>query len=318
MPVDPFPAPPPGSLLDRLAAVSAGLDETVPTKQLDRNLLVATWNLRAFGGLTKKWEAAPADSPKRDFSDVVSIAEVVSRLMSWPCKRLAAICGPSLSAQALGPRVGIRAHRRHQRRRRQQRAHGSPPRHTPRVDRRGDPLYGAFTSTGLTPAPGLSDVPRTIFQSRAQPIWSASPGRSPTTTRSGSSSQSQHERVSDNTGLTRSGPEEERSQRSQYESRGTRLCVLINESPESCWAIGRRATTSVDIAAPGPGDTPLRQEHRPDVEVQVRPRGQAVHVLSHRALLLDPVADQGRNRSEEHTSELRSHSELVCRLLLGR
>src|SRR5215216_5999742 len=31
------------------------------------------------GGLTKKWEAAPADSPKRDYSDVVLIAEMVSR-----------------------------------------------------------------------------------------------------------------------------------------------------------------------------------------------------------------------------------------------
>lgn len=31
------------------------------------------------------------------------------------------------------------------------------------IDRQGDPLYQAFTSTGLRPAPGLSVVPRTIF-----------------------------------------------------------------------------------------------------------------------------------------------------------
>jgi endonuclease/exonuclease/phosphatase family metal-dependent hydrolase len=31
------------------------------------------------------------------------------------------------------------------------------------VDRRGDPLFEAFTSTGLEPAPGLDEVPRTIF-----------------------------------------------------------------------------------------------------------------------------------------------------------
>ena len=31
------------------------------------------------------------------------------------------------------------------------------------IDRRGDPLYDAFTSTGLRPAPALNDVPRTIF-----------------------------------------------------------------------------------------------------------------------------------------------------------
>lgn len=31
------------------------------------------------------------------------------------------------------------------------------------IDRSGDPLYDAFTSTGLTPAPQLNDVSRTIF-----------------------------------------------------------------------------------------------------------------------------------------------------------
>lgn len=42
------------------------------------NLLVATWNLRAFGGLTEKWEADPDDSPKRDWHAVACIAEVVA------------------------------------------------------------------------------------------------------------------------------------------------------------------------------------------------------------------------------------------------
>lgn len=31
------------------------------------------------------------------------------------------------------------------------------------IDRRGDPLYEAFTSTGLTSAPAPNEVPRTIF-----------------------------------------------------------------------------------------------------------------------------------------------------------
>ena len=31
------------------------------------------------------------------------------------------------------------------------------------IDRRGDPLFDAFTSTGIEPAPQLNDVPRTIF-----------------------------------------------------------------------------------------------------------------------------------------------------------
>ena len=31
------------------------------------------------------------------------------------------------------------------------------------IDRRGDPLFDAFTSSGIEPAPQLNDVPRTIF-----------------------------------------------------------------------------------------------------------------------------------------------------------
>ena len=31
------------------------------------------------------------------------------------------------------------------------------------IDRRGDPLFDAFTSSGIEPAPALNDVPRTIF-----------------------------------------------------------------------------------------------------------------------------------------------------------
>jgi exonuclease III len=37
------------------------------------------------------------------------------------------------------------------------------------IDRKGDPLWEAFTSTGLTPAPGLELVPRTLSSSLATP-----------------------------------------------------------------------------------------------------------------------------------------------------
>ena len=57
----------------------AALDESVPPKLLDRNLLVATWNIRGFGDLTEEWRAGPENSPKRDLFDVRCIAEVVSR-----------------------------------------------------------------------------------------------------------------------------------------------------------------------------------------------------------------------------------------------
>jgi hypothetical protein len=38
------------------------------------NLLIATWNLRAFADLTEKWNAGPNDSPKRDWYAVACIA----------------------------------------------------------------------------------------------------------------------------------------------------------------------------------------------------------------------------------------------------
>jgi endonuclease/exonuclease/phosphatase family metal-dependent hydrolase len=37
------------------------------------------------------------------------------------------------------------------------------------VDRRGDPLYDALTSTGLKPPGALNDVPRTIFDEPSEP-----------------------------------------------------------------------------------------------------------------------------------------------------
>jgi hypothetical protein len=59
---------PPSDVTARLQALDAALDKVIPVKQLDRNLLVATWNLRAFAGLTKNWESEPQDSPKRNLA----------------------------------------------------------------------------------------------------------------------------------------------------------------------------------------------------------------------------------------------------------
>lgn len=50
----------------------------VPDKS-DDNLVIATWNIRAFGGLTKKWASVDGDSPRRDLHAAVLIAEILSR-----------------------------------------------------------------------------------------------------------------------------------------------------------------------------------------------------------------------------------------------
>jgi endonuclease/exonuclease/phosphatase family metal-dependent hydrolase len=59
--------------------VVAALDAAIPAKQLDRNLLLASWNIRGFGDVTEKWRSEENDSPKRDLFDVRCIAEIVSR-----------------------------------------------------------------------------------------------------------------------------------------------------------------------------------------------------------------------------------------------
>jgi endonuclease/exonuclease/phosphatase family metal-dependent hydrolase len=71
--------PPPEAVLADLARLRSALDDEVPAKALDRNLLIATWNVRAFGGLTEKWESSEEDSPKRDLHSLLCIAEIVSR-----------------------------------------------------------------------------------------------------------------------------------------------------------------------------------------------------------------------------------------------
>ncbi len=55
------------------------LDAQLPVKGTNENVLLATWNIRAFGDLTKKWSSSPNDSPKRNFHAVVCIAEIISR-----------------------------------------------------------------------------------------------------------------------------------------------------------------------------------------------------------------------------------------------
>jgi endonuclease/exonuclease/phosphatase family metal-dependent hydrolase len=70
---------PPAYVQEELKALRAALDETIPARQMDRNLIIATWNIRAFGDLTRKWAAEDTDTPKRDLHSVLCIAEILSR-----------------------------------------------------------------------------------------------------------------------------------------------------------------------------------------------------------------------------------------------
>lgn len=69
-----------GALQVELETLRSELDRQVPAKRaVGRNLLVATWNIRAFGGLTESWRSRDEDSPKRNWRGLTYIAEIVSR-----------------------------------------------------------------------------------------------------------------------------------------------------------------------------------------------------------------------------------------------
>lgn len=70
---------PPPEVQSDIEALRAHLDAILPSKCLDENLLIATWNLRGFGSLTREWTAGERDSPKRDLRGLLAIGEIVRR-----------------------------------------------------------------------------------------------------------------------------------------------------------------------------------------------------------------------------------------------
>ena len=70
---------PPLEVQRDLQLLGEDLDLKIPAKALDRNLLIASWNIRAFGDLTRKWESQQGDSPKRDLHAILCIAEIIKR-----------------------------------------------------------------------------------------------------------------------------------------------------------------------------------------------------------------------------------------------
>ena len=69
----------PADVAQDLALLSEALDRAVPSKQLDRNVLVASWNIRELGRSNGKWTTKAGDTPKRNFADIHYIAEILSR-----------------------------------------------------------------------------------------------------------------------------------------------------------------------------------------------------------------------------------------------
>lgn len=70
--------PPPIAIQQEIAALRASLNATIPARRMDQNLLIATWNVRGFGNITREWASGPDDSPRRDLQSVLCIAEIIS------------------------------------------------------------------------------------------------------------------------------------------------------------------------------------------------------------------------------------------------
>ncbi|MDO4790760.1 MAG: endonuclease/exonuclease/phosphatase family protein [Porphyromonas sp.] len=70
---------PPQEVQENLNILKRDLDEKIPSKKLDRNLLIASWNIRGFGNLTREWMSTEKDNPKRDLHSVLCIAEILRR-----------------------------------------------------------------------------------------------------------------------------------------------------------------------------------------------------------------------------------------------
>lgn len=70
---------PPSNIQAELNSLRAALDQNIPQKQQNQNLLIATWNIRMFGSLTRKWTAGSNDKPKRDLRGLRAICEIIRR-----------------------------------------------------------------------------------------------------------------------------------------------------------------------------------------------------------------------------------------------
>jgi endonuclease/exonuclease/phosphatase family metal-dependent hydrolase len=93
----------PARVRENLASLAAALDEVVPAKIFDRNLLVATWNIRRFGGVVSRWLSRDEDRPKRDWLAVAAIAEILSR---FDVIAIQEVCGDLRALELVMARLG--------------------------------------------------------------------------------------------------------------------------------------------------------------------------------------------------------------------
>jgi endonuclease/exonuclease/phosphatase family metal-dependent hydrolase len=69
----------PPAVAAEVSRLDAALDKVMPAKAPNGNIVIGTWNLRAFANLTEAWETSAGASPARNFADVTYIAAFIRR-----------------------------------------------------------------------------------------------------------------------------------------------------------------------------------------------------------------------------------------------
>jgi hypothetical protein len=90
-----------------VARLDAAFDQVVPAKASGANILVGTWNLRAFSDLTKDWQTPASVSPKRNFADVTYIAQFIRRCDVVAVQEVRQPARAALHAQGARRRLGL-------------------------------------------------------------------------------------------------------------------------------------------------------------------------------------------------------------------
>jgi exonuclease III len=69
----------PSAFLKEMTGLKKDLTKSLPKKKPGKSVLIATWNLKAFGNLNEKYANSTGKEPKRDMASLEFITEIVSR-----------------------------------------------------------------------------------------------------------------------------------------------------------------------------------------------------------------------------------------------
>ncbi len=69
----------PASVVAHLRELAVALDGALPHKQLDRNLLLATWRLEMFDAVRPDWDTGASSSPRCNRFSVAVLTEIIRR-----------------------------------------------------------------------------------------------------------------------------------------------------------------------------------------------------------------------------------------------